>query len=388
MRTVHYWNKALGKNGHKRLSPSWHKTSVTSGSRMAELGKPTVCTEQGVCFLYSWNLSWSRSSCHTGIQRFCGKDVAVRGSGRGLERSREWWRRINKHFFLLNRTSRVEDHLLRTKMLVIIGRQGHINLVGGNWELGFPFQEISSSPQVSSLRWGALPFHSICSWLQGLLGVQREGEGRANGERKGEGLVLAGQCLAECYALGGQRRVHSSSHFLMLSELRKCESKAKGHVSSLAASRSFHIPSYYINAILILMQNNSTDQPADRMIDFKLYWGNVWYCMYFSTSEKCQIEGNRRKTVVKWKFVNFNLCNLQLPPAVLLLVGRFFCHWSLVWTAEIFRRTDFSDLSVPRKLLESNGHCWTSLCHRHIGSAVITITQSFYQGVQGGQVSG
>ena len=71
--------------------------------------------------------------------------------------------------------------------------------------------------------------------MQGLLGVQREGEGRANGEREGESLVLAGQCLAESHALGGQRRVHSSSHFLVLSELRKCESKVKGHVSALAA---------------------------------------------------------------------------------------------------------------------------------------------------------
>ena len=41
-----------------------------------------------------------------------------------------------------------------------------------------------------------------------LLGVQGERKGGANGDREGEGLVLAGQRLAEIHALGGQRRIH------------------------------------------------------------------------------------------------------------------------------------------------------------------------------------
>ena len=72
--------------------------------------------------------------------------------------------------------------------------------------------------------------------MQGLLGVQQEGEGRPDGEEECESIVLAGQGLAESHALGGQRRVHSSSHFLLLSELRKCERKGEGYVFSLAAS--------------------------------------------------------------------------------------------------------------------------------------------------------
>ena len=38
--------------------------------------------------------------------------------------------------------------------------------------------------------------------------VQGERKCGANGDREGEGLVLAGQRLAEIHALGGQRRIH------------------------------------------------------------------------------------------------------------------------------------------------------------------------------------
>ena len=99
----------------------------------------------------------------------------------------------------------------------IIGSQGHINDVGGNLSLRSPRQEFCSPSFISSYCRRALLSHSLGSWGHVLLGVQRECEVGANDERKGEGLVLTSQCMAEIHALGSQRGVHGS-HFLDLSE--------------------------------------------------------------------------------------------------------------------------------------------------------------------------
>ena len=72
-------------------------------------------------------------------------------------------------------------------------------------------------------RW-AFPFLDPCGQAcLALLGVQREGEGGADGDGELEVLALAGQCLAEVQALGGQRgvRLTHSSHFCLLLNYQK-----------------------------------------------------------------------------------------------------------------------------------------------------------------------
>ena len=106
-------------------------------------------------------------------------------------------------------------------LIAIIVSQGHINDVGGNLSLRSPRQEFCSPSFISSYCRRALLSHSLGlgSWGHVLLGVQRECEVGANDERKGEGLVLTHQRMAEVHALGSQRGIHGS-HFLDLSESR------------------------------------------------------------------------------------------------------------------------------------------------------------------------
>ena len=54
----------------------------------------------------------------------------------------------------------------------------------------------------------ALPPHSLGSWGHVPLGVQGEREVGADGERKGDGLVLTCQPMAEVHVLGSQRGIH------------------------------------------------------------------------------------------------------------------------------------------------------------------------------------
>ena len=79
--------------------------------------------------------------------------------------------------------------------------------------------ELLSSPGISPKRRGTGLFLGQRSLAPG--GVQGEGEGRTN--RKGEvkDLALAGQCLAEVHALGGQGGIYfiHCSHFVSTSEL-------------------------------------------------------------------------------------------------------------------------------------------------------------------------
>ena len=87
-----------------------------------------------------------------------------------------------------------------------------------------PRQEFCSPPFISSFCRRALPSHSLGSWGHVPLGVQGEREVGADGERKGEELVLTCQRMAEVHALGSQRGIHGS-HFLDLSESRKSRTK-------------------------------------------------------------------------------------------------------------------------------------------------------------------
>ena len=109
----------------------------------------------------------------------------------------------------------------------IIGSQGHINDVGGNLSLRSPRQEFCSPSFISSYCRRALLSHSLGSWGHVLLGVQRECEVGANDERKGEGLVLTSQCMAEIHALGGKGGVIFThrTHFGFSSELTKMDSR-------------------------------------------------------------------------------------------------------------------------------------------------------------------
>ena len=76
--------------------------------------------------------------------------------------------------------------------------------------------KLRSPPGISPKRWrayslfGPLCFHCLTP------GVQGEGEVRTNGEGKVEDLALAGQCLAESHALGGQGGGVFSTHFWRL----------------------------------------------------------------------------------------------------------------------------------------------------------------------------
>ena len=75
----------------------------------------------------------------------------------------------------------------------------------------------SAPPSISSYWRRALPLHSFGGWVQALPGVQGKRKGGANGERESEGLLMAGQRIAEIHALGGQRK----AIFLEISESRK-----------------------------------------------------------------------------------------------------------------------------------------------------------------------
>ena len=104
-----------------------------------------------------------------------------------------------------------ENYLVGVILYAILGSQGHINDI---LSLRSPRQEFCSPSYISLYCRRALLSHSLGSWGLVLLGVQGECEVGANGERKGEGLVLACQRMAEIHALGRQRGIHRS-HFLL-----------------------------------------------------------------------------------------------------------------------------------------------------------------------------
>ena len=72
----------------------------------------------------------------------------------------------------------------------------------------YPRQEFCSPSFISSFCRRALPPHSLGSWGHVPLGVQGEREVGADGERKGDGLVLTCQPMAEVHVLGSQRGIH------------------------------------------------------------------------------------------------------------------------------------------------------------------------------------
>ena len=81
--------------------------------------------------------------------------------------------------------------------------------------------ELLSSPGISPERRGTGFLLGPGSLAPG--GVQGEGEGRTNRKREVEDLALAGQCLAEVHALGGQSGVYFNHcrQFGLTSELVK-----------------------------------------------------------------------------------------------------------------------------------------------------------------------
>ena len=91
----------------------------------------------------------------------------------------------------------------------------------------YPHQEFCSPSFISSFCRRALSPHSLGSWGHVPLGVQGEREVGADGERKGDGLVLTCQPMAEVHVHGSQRGIHLypsiytiyySSHFLEISQ--------------------------------------------------------------------------------------------------------------------------------------------------------------------------
>ena len=91
----------------------------------------------------------------------------------------------------------------------------------------YPHQEFCSPSFISSFCRRALSPHSLGSWGHVPLGVQGECEVGADGERKGDGLVLTCQPMAEVHVHGSQRGIHLypsiytiyySSHFLEISQ--------------------------------------------------------------------------------------------------------------------------------------------------------------------------
>ena len=100
-----------------------------------------------------------------------------------------------------------------------------------NWKLLYHLQwyselkNFASSLQIPPYAWhfSEVLRGWISSWSLNHLapGIQGEGEVWTNHNGKVKGLALAGQCLAEVHALGGQGGIYfiHCSHFVSTSEL-------------------------------------------------------------------------------------------------------------------------------------------------------------------------
>ena len=95
-----------------------------------------------------------------------------------------------------------------------------------------------------------------------LLGVQGERKGGANGDREGEGLVLAGQRLAEIHALGGQRRIHWSHFLVYLNQENEGASKRYMLLLWLLTTQDLWLNLVIIVVILLFSEMNQKCTPC------------------------------------------------------------------------------------------------------------------------------